>query len=83
MAYTIEWSAGAAGQLEVLEKQVQERIRNRLAEAARNPEHYFERLSGSAECKLRAGDYRIVAFVFHNSKRIFIQRIGHRKGVYK
>ena len=83
MAYAIEWSAEAAGQLEGLEKKVQERIRDKVVEAARNPAHYFERLAGSAECKLRVGDYRIVAFVFHSSKRAFIQRIGHRKNVYK
>jgi len=44
-----------------------------------NPFHYFERLAGRNEYKLRVGDYRVIAEIGDN---IHIILIGHRKNVY-
>ena len=83
MAYKIDWSLHAAEFFVKLEREMQERILSKLEEAAENPRHYFSRLAGSEEHKLRVGDYRIVAFVLHSKEKIIVENIGHRKNVYK
>ena len=65
-----------------MEKKDAERITDKLDDAAENPQHYFERLSGHDEFKLRVGDYRVVALILHGAKTVFIQNIGHRKKTY-
>lgn len=47
------------------------------------PHHFFERLVGRNDYKLRIGDYRVIADINDSSKRIEITLIGHRKKVYK
>jgi mRNA interferase RelE/StbE len=33
--------------------------------------------------RLRVGDYRVIYFLFHETLEIEIQRVGHRKDVYR
>jgi len=63
-----------------LEKQIKERIYNKIMAASENPYHFFERLAERSEYKLRIGDYRVIADI--NSERIEVVLIGHRKDVY-
>ena len=51
--------------------------------AKENPRHFFERLSSRGDYKLRIGDYRVIADIDDNKKRIEITLIGHRKNVYQ
>jgi len=55
----------------------------KLASAKENPEHFFERLEGRKDYKLRAGDYRVIADINRNLKRIEVTLIDHRKKAYK
>jgi mRNA interferase RelE/StbE len=41
------------------------------------------RLQGRSECKLRAGDYRVLYEVDIANGRIFLHYIGHRREIYK
>ena len=42
-----------------------------------------EKLKGEEYWRLRQGDYRIVYFIDDFSKTIVIEKIGHRKEVYR
>lgn len=64
-----------------LPKELRERIFSKAISTKENPFHFFERLSGRADYKLRVGDYRVIANI--NEKRIEITRIGHRRNIYK
>ena len=69
--------------LNKLPQNIKERIFNKLISTKENPFHFFERLSSRKDYKLRVGDYRIMADLDRNFKRIHITLIGHRKNVYK
>ena len=69
--------------LEKSEKQLSRRIWNKIMSTKENPHHFFERLSGRGDYKLRIGDYRAIADIDDNKKRIEITFVGHRKNVYQ
>ena len=48
-----------------------------------NPFHYFERLKGRKDYKLRIGDYRVIADIEESQNKIKVTVIGHRKNIYK
>jgi mRNA-degrading endonuclease RelE of RelBE toxin-antitoxin system len=48
-----------------------------------NPTAFFERLTGLEEAKLRIGDYRVIAQLLQGGEIIIIERVGHRKKIYK
>ncbi len=81
--YQVELSDLALGQMRAFEKPLALRIAAKLEDAARFPDHYFKRLSGREECKLRIGDYRVIGYVLHSQKQIFVESMDHRKRVYK
>ena len=83
MTVAISYSEEAMYQLKKLENVVTERILDKIKEAADNPTHFFKRLSGREESKLRVGDYRVIVMIAYAENRIFVESIGHRKNVYK
>jgi mRNA-degrading endonuclease RelE of RelBE toxin-antitoxin system len=54
-----------------------------LERAATNPDHYFERLVGSDERKLRVGDFRLLAAFSPSEQVIVVERVDHRRRVYQ
>ncbi len=46
--------------LNTLETKLKERIFNKIRSTKEHPFHFFERLVGKEEYKLRVGDYRII-----------------------
>jgi len=83
MQWKISWSNDAAGDLNKIDNKEVKRIIEKLEQASNNPNHYFERLVGSDYYKLRIGDYRVLVILFYNSQTIHVQKIGHRKNIYK
>jgi len=83
MPYSVELSELALRQLHMLGKAEAERIFAKLADAAANPNHYFKRLTGREDFKLRAGDYRVVVRISKAKGHIFVRLIGHRSAVYR
>jgi len=69
--------------LNSLSRDVKERIYSKIMSTAINPLHYFERLVGRYEYKLRIGDYRAIADIDRAKRIITILYINHRKNVYK
>lgn len=81
--YEIIFDPKAIEFLEKSEKQIAKRIWNKIMSTKENPHHFFERLSGRSDYKLRIGDYRAIADIDDNKKRIDITFVGHRKNVYQ
>lgn len=83
MAWVVLWSAEAASFLGKLERSVAKRIIVKVESASRDPPRHFSRLVGFDEYKLRVGDYRVIALLVHSEKKLFVEKVGHRKNVYK
>jgi len=66
-----------------LPEELCKRIYNKVISTKENSFRYFERLEGRIDYKLRVGDYRVVADINRNSKKIEVTLIGHRKNIYK
>ena len=69
--------------LSKLDKTQKERIFNKILDTKDNPFHFFEKLSGRPEFKLRVGSHRVIADIKQNDMIIQILHIGHRRNVYK
>jgi len=85
MAFRIEWKKSTRKDLRKLPPSVTERIVEAVEGLAENPfPHDVEKLSGSEHAyRIRLGDYRIVYEVVTESKLVEIQRVRHRKDVYR
>jgi len=79
----IVWSQTSLKDMSQLEKGIARRIIAKIEAAAQNPNHFFEKLTGIDEVKLRVGDYRVIAQLLRGGEAIIIERIGHRKNIYK
>jgi mRNA interferase RelE/StbE len=69
--------------LNKLPKDLRERIFKKIISTKGDPIHFFERLKGRDDYKLRIGDYRTIADIDQNIKLIKIILVGHRKNIYK
>lgn len=83
MSFSITFSEEALAQLRKLDNETVKRILDKIEDASANPAHFFGRLAGREEYKLRVGDYRIIAKVLFTENKIFILSLGHRKNIYK
>jgi len=69
--------------LSKLPLEIKKRIYNKITSTKEIPHHYFEKLEGRSEYKLRVGDYRVIADIDDNSKKIHVLVVGHRRNIYK
>ena len=69
--------------LNALPREIKKRIYDKIVSTKDNPFHFFDRLEGRKDYKLRVGDYRVIADINPSVNKIEITRIGHRKNVYK
>lgn len=83
MTYEVIFDGAAVDFLGTLDKPLRRRIYNKVISAKENPFHFFERMEGRTDYKLRIGNYRVIADIDTNSHRIEITLAGHRKNVYK
>ncbi|HEX9709577.1 MAG TPA: type II toxin-antitoxin system RelE/ParE family toxin [Candidatus Thermoplasmatota archaeon] len=81
-AWRVEWAETALRDLFRLDRPVARRIVSKLERAATDPSRFFERLTGSADYKLRVGDYRLLALISHEDRIIYVERVGHRSTIY-
>lgn len=65
------------------DKQLSERILNKLRLLKKEPFKYLEHYGGSDYYKLRIGDYRALIDVNTSEKKIFVRVLDHRKRIYK
>ncbi len=73
----------AANQLEKLPKEIRQRIFFKLIQAKEEPFHFFIRLEGREDYKMRVGDYRVIADINLKENRIEVTKIGHRRNIYE
>jgi mRNA interferase RelE/StbE len=85
MAFRIEWKKSTRKDLRKLPSATVDKIIEAVEGLAENPfPHGVEKLSGSEHAyRIRLGDYRVVYEVVAESKLVEIQRVRHRKDVYR
>ncbi len=85
MAFRIEWKKSTRKDLRKLPSTTVDKIIEAVEDLAVNPfPHGVEKLSGSEHAyRIRLGDYRVVYEVVAESKLIEVQRVRHRKDVYR
>ena len=85
MAFRIEWKKSTRKDLRKLPASVTGRVVEAVEGLAENPfPRGVEKLSGSEHAyRVRLGDYRIVYEVVAELKLVEIQRVRHRKDVYR
>jgi mRNA interferase RelE/StbE len=85
MAFRVEWKKSTRKDLRKLPSPMVSRIIAAVEDLAGNPfPHGVEKLTGSDHAyRIRVGDYRVIFEVFTASELIEIQRVRHRKDVYR
>jgi mRNA-degrading endonuclease RelE of RelBE toxin-antitoxin system len=69
-------------QLQSLPKDVESRIRSKLADAGRSPTHHLKPLKGRAEYTLRIGDRRAIIDWVESASELRVLEIDTRDTVY-
>lgn len=82
-SWAIKWSQRALKDLQALDVPVARRVVRKLEQAASDPRRFFKRLAGGDDCKLRIGDYRLLALLSHDNRTILVQAVDHRSRVYE
>ncbi|AFZ51008.1 type II toxin-antitoxin system RelE family toxin [Dactylococcopsis salina] len=86
MGYTVKYDAQVVAELKKLPSKLGKRIVNKINWLAENLEQVNSLpLSGnlSGFYKLRVGDYRVIYSLDQNSETIIIEKVGHRREIYK
>ncbi len=81
--FELEFDDEAITFLHKLPKDLRKRIFNKIISTKTDPFRYFVRLTSRKDYKLRIGDYRVIADIDNNNKKIRVTLIGHRRNVYK
>ena len=83
--FKIQWRNSTKKDLRNLPRQEVARVVSAVGELADDAlPHGSQKLSGSERtCRIRVGDYRVIYEVFAESRIIEVQRVRHRKDVYR
>ena len=83
--FSIRWRASTKKDIRSLPRQEVARVIEAVGHLATEPlPHGSQKLSGSERTyRIRVGDYRIVYEVIAESRVVEIQRVRHRKDVYR
>ena len=81
--YELKWDKKALDFLSKLEKDIKERIWDKIQACKIEPFRYLEHLEEIEGFKLRVGDYRVILDVDNKTNTITINKIGHRKNIYE
>ena len=81
--YKLVFEKRALHDLNKLEKEIKERIWNKLQDCKENPFRFFEKLVGIQGFKLRIGDLRVIADIIREKEAIIMLKVGHRKNIYE
>ena len=81
--YKLVLEKKAIHDLNKLERQVKDRIWNKLQECKEDPFRFLESLIEIKGFKLRVGNYRVIIDVDFKEQKLTIIKVGHRKNVYE
>ena len=84
-SFSLEWRASTKKDLRRVPREQVARIVAEVAKLADEPlPHGSQKLTGSERTyRIRVGDYRVVYEVRRDVNRIEVQRVRHRKDVYR
>jgi mRNA interferase RelE/StbE len=54
-----------------------------MEKTSEKPNHYFKRLVGRQDYKLRVGDYQGLVKLFRNKNEVYVISLDHKKKIYK
>jgi mRNA interferase RelE/StbE len=80
--YEVKFSSQAKKFFKRLPKDIQERIKDKFREVAKDPFHFLEHYEGQGY-KLRIGDYRALIDVDNERKILFVRVFDKRGRIYK
>jgi len=83
MDFELIFAASADRNLSKLPRKIAHRIFKKCQKTKADPMRYWEKVTDGVEYKLRVGDYRVVADIDFEQRRIEIAKIGHRSTVYR
>jgi mRNA interferase RelE/StbE len=81
--YSIIFEKKALDFLNKLERDLKERIWNKLQQCKEDPFRFLEHLVEIEGFKLRVGEYRLIIDVDHQTKTLHVLKAGHRKNIYE
>lgn len=83
--FDIRWRNSTKKDIRSLPRQEVARVIEAVSQLADNPlPHGSQKLSGSERTyRIRVGDYRVLYEVFSDSHIVEVQRVRHRKDVYR
>jgi mRNA interferase RelE/StbE len=84
-SFDLQWRKSTSKDLRRIPREAVSRIVAAVAKLAEEPlPHGSEKLTGSEHTyRIRVGDYRVVYELLRNAKIVEIQRVRHRKDVYR
>ncbi|MGI0132262.1 MAG: type II toxin-antitoxin system RelE family toxin [Thermoplasmata archaeon] len=82
-AWTIRWTEAAARDLGRLDPPVARRVIRKLEQTVADPDRFFGRLASSEDRKLRIGDFRLLALLDPATRTILVERVDHRRRIYR
>ena len=84
-SFDLQWRKSTSKDLRRIPREAVSRIVAAVAKLAEEPlPHGSEKLTGSEHTyRIRIGDYRVVYELLRNAKIVEIQRVRHRKDVYR
>jgi mRNA-degrading endonuclease RelE of RelBE toxin-antitoxin system len=78
------WSPTFTRAFDALPLAIRENVQRKIDEmGTRLAEYPHKRLTGRAECKLRAEDYRILYEFDVSQGRLYLHYVGNRREIYK
>ena len=81
--YKLIFEKRALQDLNKLDRQIKERIWNKLQDCKINPFRYLEPLVEIKVFKLRIVDYRVIIDAKQEIRILNVLKVGHRKNVYE
>lgn len=83
MTFEIRWTETTFKKLQKLDRAAQERIIERLDEAAADPFAMAKKLSGVNLYSIRVRDYRVIVSIEKRKMLVVVVDLGHRSKIYK
>ena len=84
-SFSIQWRSSIKKDIRGLPRHEVARVVEAVSQLATDPlPHGSQKLAGSERTyRIRVGDYRVIYEVFGNSHVVEVQRVRHRKDVYR
>ena len=76
--YEVIFDPDAIEFLQKAEKKIAKRIWDKIMATKSDPHHFFERLTGRTDHKLRIGDYRVLYDIDDKKKTVWIFNLRRR-----